>query len=216
MRCWYEVLGVERTAETEVIRKAYRSAALRTHPDKGGSDALFREVQSAWEVLGDPKERSFYDSHRDALLREPVDGGGAQSGGGGAGGGGGTGGGGYPPADEFDLFPFFRPSCFSGYGSGPSTFYEVYSRVFSALAQQEAAAAASAGCEFEAPPLFGGAATPYAPSLAAFYSFWLSFSTLKQYEWVDAHDPSQADSRKVRRIRIFPLNFFIFHTFSQS
>ena len=62
----YAALGVAPGAEGEEVRRAYRAAALRTHPDKdvgGGaaSGAEYLRVQAAWEALGDPARRAAYD-----------------------------------------------------------------------------------------------------------------------------------------------------------
>src|SRR5271168_3035753 len=71
---YYELLGVERQASEDEIKKAYRRKALELHPDRNYGDVenatkQFAEVQSAYEVLSDPQERAWYDSHRDAILR---------------------------------------------------------------------------------------------------------------------------------------------------
>eukprot|EP00954_Amorphochlora_amoebiformis_P027876 1388522-Amorphochlora_amoeboformis.AAC.2 len=64
----YEVLGVEITADTEEIRKAYKKAALRCHPDKnhGLSTKVdqFERVVRAWETLRDEKLREEYNRYR--------------------------------------------------------------------------------------------------------------------------------------------------------
>ncbi|MFZ5586734.1 MAG: molecular chaperone DnaJ [Thermodesulfobacteriota bacterium] len=66
-RCYYEVLGVERTAEVEIIKKAYRQLALKYHPDRNPGDAeaeeLFKEAAEAYEVLRDPEKRRLYDAY---------------------------------------------------------------------------------------------------------------------------------------------------------
>jgi len=49
----WEILGVERGADTLEIRKAFRSKALRLHPDKGGSAREFRELYDAYNLLND-------------------------------------------------------------------------------------------------------------------------------------------------------------------
>nr|CCC89345.1 putative chaperone protein DNAj [Trypanosoma congolense IL3000] len=65
---WYGVLGLEQScsATDEVIRTAYRRRCLETHPDKqkDRSDAAFKQVQRAFEILGDPEMRLTYDSSR--------------------------------------------------------------------------------------------------------------------------------------------------------
>jgi curved DNA-binding protein CbpA len=60
----YVVLGVRRRASPEEIARAYRRAALATHPDGGGSGAgseRFRAVSDAYHVLRDPGRRAGYD-----------------------------------------------------------------------------------------------------------------------------------------------------------
>lgn len=57
----YEVLEVSRKASDEELKKAYRKAALRTHPDKGGSEEAFQRVGMAYDVLSDPVRRARYD-----------------------------------------------------------------------------------------------------------------------------------------------------------
>lgn len=58
---YYEVLGLDKSATDEDIRKAYRSLALLHHPDKGGSDEYFKTVNEAYEVLKDKDKRKIYD-----------------------------------------------------------------------------------------------------------------------------------------------------------
>lgn len=57
----YSVLGIAKTATALEIKKAYRKAVLKAHPDKGGSSDLFRKVQRAYEVLRDTEKRARYD-----------------------------------------------------------------------------------------------------------------------------------------------------------
>ena len=62
----YAALGVEPGAEVEEVRRAYKAAALRTHPDKaagGAAPAEYLRVQAAWEALADPARRAAYDRH---------------------------------------------------------------------------------------------------------------------------------------------------------
>lgn len=59
---YYSVLGVSRDASPEDIKRAYRRLASKHHPDKGGEDAKFQEIQKAYEVLSDPQQRQQHDN----------------------------------------------------------------------------------------------------------------------------------------------------------
>lgn len=59
---YYNVLGVSKTATQEEIKKAFRAKAHECHPDKsGGDEAKFKELNEAYQVLGDAKKRAQYD-----------------------------------------------------------------------------------------------------------------------------------------------------------
>ncbi|HLD17649.1 MAG TPA: molecular chaperone DnaJ [Patescibacteria group bacterium] len=59
---YYAVLGVSKEANQEEIKKAFRTLAHKHHPDKSGGDAeKFKEINEAYQVLGDPEKRSRYD-----------------------------------------------------------------------------------------------------------------------------------------------------------
>lgn len=57
----YSVLGVDKSASQADIKKAYRAAAKKHHPDKGGDAEEFKKINEAYEVLGDEKKRANYD-----------------------------------------------------------------------------------------------------------------------------------------------------------
>jgi DnaJ family protein A protein 2 len=57
----YEVLGVEKNASAEEIKKTFRKQALKCHPDKGGDVEEFKKIQQANEILSDPSKRDRYD-----------------------------------------------------------------------------------------------------------------------------------------------------------
>ena len=60
-RAYYDLLQVKKDADEGEIKKAYKKASLKAHPDKGGTDELFQMVNEAWKVLGDVGARAEYD-----------------------------------------------------------------------------------------------------------------------------------------------------------
>jgi molecular chaperone DnaJ len=60
-RDYYEVLGVGKSASADEIKKAFRKAAIEHHPDRGGDEAKFKELNEAYEVLKDSSKRQRYD-----------------------------------------------------------------------------------------------------------------------------------------------------------
>lgn len=62
MSSHYETLGVDRTATKEEIKKAYRKLANEHHPDHGGDESKFKEVNEAYSVLSDENKRRQYDN----------------------------------------------------------------------------------------------------------------------------------------------------------
>lgn len=60
---YYNVLGVDKKATQDDIKKAFRKLAHKHHPDKGGSDEKFKEITEAYSVLSDDKKRREYDTY---------------------------------------------------------------------------------------------------------------------------------------------------------
>jgi len=107
MRDYYDILGVERSASPEQMKKAYRKLALKFHPDRNPGDKeaeeQFKEAAEAYEILSDPAKRQRYDQFGHAGVR------------GGAGGGAGF-------QDINDIFSAFSDI----FGSGGSIFDEMF------------------------------------------------------------------------------------------
>lgn len=60
---YYKTLGVSKNATAEEIKKAYRKAARENHPDAGGDEEKFKDINEAYEVLSDDKKRKIYDQY---------------------------------------------------------------------------------------------------------------------------------------------------------
>lgn len=59
---YYEILGVDKNASVDEIKKAYRKKAIEHHPDKGGDEDKFKEAAEAYETLSDPEKKRQYDT----------------------------------------------------------------------------------------------------------------------------------------------------------
>ena len=109
---FYAILGVEKNASEDDIKKAYRKMALRFHPDKNkepDAEEMFKEIAEAYEVLSDADKRAAYDRYGEEGLRR---------------GGGGSAGPTFAHTDAFDLFRTFfaRGDPFEGDPFGPDPF----------------------------------------------------------------------------------------------
>ena len=93
MADYYELLGVDRNADADAMKKAYRKLAMKYHPDRNSdadAEEKFKQVTEAYEVLRDPEKRSLYDRFGESGIRR--------------GAGGGPGYGGFDFSDAFEVF----------------------------------------------------------------------------------------------------------------
>jgi DnaJ homolog subfamily A member 5 len=179
------------------IKKAYRRKALELHPDRNLGDIenatrRFAEVQSAYEVLSDPHERSWYDSHKESILRgDDVDDAG------------------HKPAefhnigltsieDIFSLIRRFNSTV--SFNDEPTGFFTIVGKTFAQLADEEFAAGTNGASDITDYPVFGGSEDGFADIVRPFYSTWAGFSTVKSFAWKDKYRLSDAPDRRIRRL----------------
>ncbi|KAG0168148.1 hypothetical protein DFQ28_004445 [Apophysomyces sp. BC1034] len=200
--CYYDLLGVERKATGDEIKKAYRRQALIWHPDKNYDNVAeaterFALVQEAYEVLSDPQERDWYDGHRDAILRGDDRKGTKDSSAG---------------TTAEDLMRYFSITEFRGFSDADTGFFTVYRKLFQKLSEEEENAYNNEQSEddhtFTPYPSFGDSNTPYADNdgylgygayARDFYGSWVNFTTVKSFQWMDKWRLSEAPNRLVRR-----------------
>jgi len=58
---YYKILGVTKTATEQEIRKAYKKMSMQHHPDRGGNEDKFKQVNEAYSTLKDPQKKALYD-----------------------------------------------------------------------------------------------------------------------------------------------------------
>lgn len=210
--CYYELLEVEVTATERELKKAYRKKALLLHPDKNphdveGANARFALVRAAYEVLSDPQERAWYDSHKSEILRDDGD---------------------FvtdepqemviPSISVQEILRYFNPSLYGQIDDSQAGFYSVASRLFERLAAEEV----THGKYQQLPkfdkymddspnvnaidesfllfPRLGNSHTDYANGIRTFYNEWGSFLSVKSFNWMDEYRYSAAPDRRTRRL----------------
>ena len=67
---FYEILQVDKQATADDIRRSYKKLAMKLHPDRGGDQEKFQELQHAYEILSDESKRKIYDQYGEEGLKE--------------------------------------------------------------------------------------------------------------------------------------------------
>jgi DnaJ family protein A protein 5 len=167
---------------------------LELHPDRNYGNIeettrLFAEVQSAYEVLSDSQERAWYDSHRDAILRneDEVFGGHFEQN--------------MRVTTAEDLVRMF--SKFNGkmdFSDSSTGFYSVLRDTFATLAREEEIACKWEDLDPVMYPSFGHAYDDYDTVVKPFYAAWNGFVTRKSFSWKDVYRYPDAPDRRVRHL----------------
>ncbi|CAG9322524.1 unnamed protein product [Blepharisma stoltei] len=175
---YYELLGIDSSATQDEIKAAYRKQALVWHPDKNQdkieeAHEMFKVIKEAYEVLSDPQERSWYDSHKSEILS------GSKS-------------------EEMDLWPYFSTNAYpGGFTDAPDGFYAVYRDLFEKINLKENTEAKNK-TKCSQRPSFGGQNTTI-DEIKEFYNYWANFSSIRCFAWADTYNPQDAPNRYVRR-----------------
>jgi len=129
---YYKILGVSKNADDNEIRKAYRKAAVRWHPDKNLGDKensakMFKDLAEAYEVLSDKQKRSIYNQYGEEGLKTGF----------------------VPPGDDGQFRGGKMPAGFtftsSGGGFNPRNAEDIFSQFFSGLKRSRPASSAGDG-----------------------------------------------------------------------
>ncbi|SMN19766.1 similar to Saccharomyces cerevisiae YNL227C JJJ1 Co-chaperone that stimulates the ATPase activity of Ssa1p, required for a late step of ribosome biogenesis [Maudiozyma saulgeensis] len=228
--CYYVLLDVDNNASDAELKKAYRKKALQYHPDKNPdrveeATEIFASIRAAYEVLSDPQERAWYDSHREQILSDtPI-------------------GGGDDEYEEYEvdssvtgitteeLLMFFNSSLYTKIDNSPAGIYQIAGKIFAKLAKDEVLNGRRLGLDkfskyeddhFEEDmsktgylrsvddrgfditnekylfPMFGYSTSNY-EYLKTFYKKWASFNTLKSFSWKDEFMYSRTYDRRTKR-----------------
>ncbi|EIW69175.1 hypothetical protein TREMEDRAFT_31392 [Tremella mesenterica DSM 1558] len=219
---YYHLLDVDQDATFDEIKRAYKRLALVNHPDRNlhrieEATRLFADLQQAYEVLSDPNERAFYDSHRNAPIpttdddlydhvragdaaaadpksklnrRQPGD----------------------PGLRLEQLLRFFDPKLARKLDDTEEGFFSIYRTLFALIASDERLHTPKDRSPLVYPS-FGDSKTSYAPPPGLtraqrdeqlwardFYTVWLEFTTEKRFEWLSKWDADRGEDRATRRL----------------
>lgn len=166
------------------------------HPDRNFNDVeaatrKFADVQAAYDILSDPQERAWYDSHRESILSGQQESSDASA----------------PPTfhnvhlttadDIMRLISRFNSTI--PYTDDANGFFLITREKFQHLAEEEEAAADYEGIECPEYPTFGSSSSDFDNTVKSFYNVWTGFTTKKSFMWEDKYRLSEAPDRRTRR-----------------
>lgn len=153
------------------------------------STKLFAEIQCAYEVLSDPQERAWYDSHRDAIFADEKTSSGEQ-----------TYGGIHMTTASDILALIFKFSPRMEFSDSPNGFFGGLRETFDQIAREEKLACRWNKLDPVEYPSFGRQNDDFEQVVRPFYTVWSNFSTKKSFAWKDIHRYSEAPDRRIRRL----------------
>lgn len=168
---YYELLGCDPDCTQEALKKAYRKAAMKWHPDRNHGNAeeatrVFQLIEHAYSILSDDHERAWYDGHRNLETNEE----------------------GQIQASKVDIMSLFHACAYIGFSEKSNGFYPVFRKAFATIAEEENAEA----------PGFGNADSPW-EEVNAFYAYWTCFKTKRSFAYVDIYRLKDAPNAMYRR-----------------
>ncbi|KAK6590401.1 hypothetical protein RS030_162430 [Cryptosporidium xiaoi] len=191
-QCYYSVLEVDSRATFDEIRQAYKLLSLKWHPDKNRNNIeeateRFQQIAAAYEVLSDPNERAWYDSHRKQILSQNnYDGGGNDND--------------YDPLG-INVWRYFSRDIFDDFNDENLGFYTVYNKLFIDIIEEEKKYLSIDSNEYRfwsEANRFGNSQTNL-DEVMEFYRFWSNFSSTRSFSWKDIWNLNQAQNRQIRR-----------------
>ncbi|KAL0489201.1 DnaJ [Acrasis kona] len=197
-RCLYEILGIDREASVDDIKRAYKKMAFTHHPDRNPDNIeeatkMFHQLQDAYEILMDTNERAWYDQNRSAILRSKktntymnIDS--------------------AEDLEFIDIFEYISSTCYDNNfdESEQTNFYSVYNKVFEQLTQEEMDFSKKGSLSkslygTEKYPEFGNSNST-TQSVNKFYTSWSKFTTQKSFTWINKYNPQDGPNRSIKRM----------------